>query len=162
MGKFEVLPSGADYCKAYTQAKKGGETVAFLNPINISAHSGAGLALWFKGKEPQLDRMSRNMVSEGLSPNALAINSGHVVTMNCVTKREFFSPSPLDLVFESFRECIDTLMRDVHVRVVHIPALGCGLGHLSFKVVKEELAKIYEEYSAGGMDMDWYLYPPRK
>ena len=114
-----------------------------VNPCNLQGVMGKGLALQFKQKFPPMFAAYRIACLE----RRLKIGSMHVhycgreearavpgvkVIINFPTKTEWRMPSKLEYIDLGLRDLVRHL-RNLHPASVALPALGCGLGGLSFE-----------------------------
>ena len=109
-----------------------------VNPVNCVGVMGAGLAKEFKNRFPDHYKFYKEMCEEG-NVEIGGLGGSHIdgqVIIFLVTKLHWKDPSKLEYIeeaLESLKNYIITHKR----RSVALPALGCGLGGLAWKDVKE-------------------------
>ena len=123
---------------------------ALVNPVNCVGVSGAGLAKAFRYAYPD------NYVAYRSASRNRSIRLGHMFVfktgqqvnpqyiVNFPTKRHWQDRSRIGTI----KVGLTNLVREVMVRGIQsiaIPALGCGLGGLSWSEVKPLIHKAFEE-----------------
>ena len=108
------------------------------NPINCRAVMGGGLALEFRSRFPEMSqdyvqRCRRGEVRVG-KPYVWRNLSGPFV-LNFPTKDDWRDPSKLEHIEEGLRYLVDHC-RPMGLTSLALPALGCGLGGLEWRVVR--------------------------
>lgn len=130
---------------------------AIVNPINCVGVMGGGLALEFKNRYPEMFKVYVDLCKAGhLTPGTIYGHrppSGPVV-LNFPTKDHWKDPSLIKYIHEGLPELIST-MRDMDLKSVAIPALGCGLGGLNWADVEPVIRKAFKD-----TDLEVHLYPP--
>lgn len=137
---------------------------ALVNPVNTVGVMGAGLALQFKRKYPDMfvEYVAACRHSE-LKVGKLAVHflkrargvDGPRMVISFPTKRHWQQPSKLEWIDQGLtrlRASIEALM----IRSIAIPQLGCGLGGLDLADVR----KLIEDRLGGLDDVDVVLYVP--
>lgn len=126
-------------------------------PVNCRGVMGKGLALEFRRRYPVCYPPYRRACEDGrMTPGRILLVHCHdIFVAHVPTKRDWRDPSKLGdvivgieaLAFEAVRCRWDTLA---------VPALGCGLGQLSFEPVHEALENAFKDLSTNVT-----IYPPR-
>lgn len=119
---------------------------AICNAVNCVGVSGAGLALAFKKKFPKMYAEYRNFCNEGkLRPGNMHVwendNNDPKYIINFPTKDDL-SPSKLEYIIDglvALREVIDSK----NIKTIGIPAIGSGLGGLSYN----DVCPLLEEFA---------------
>ena len=120
------------------------ECEAICNPVNILGISGAGLALAFKKKFPQMYKeyvkACRNKeIKIGVVHCWENSNNEPKYIINFPTKSDL-SPSKIEYI----RSGLDNLLqviKDKNIKSIGIPGLGAGLGGLSWGEVKHAIGE---------------------
>lgn len=131
---------------------------ALANPVNCVGVMGAGLAKVFRTRFPQAyadyrARCARGEVRPG-EPYWVRF-PGEPCIVHVPTKRHWKDPSRL----EDITAAVDFLARegaDWPIRRCAMPALGCGLGGLSFDAVRPVLLE-----GLAGLPWEVVVCPPR-
>lgn len=132
-----------------------------VNPVNCDGVMGAGLALAFKNRFPQNFKQYNRVCSmRNLRPGM--INIGRInqtkYIFNFPTKDHWKDPSQLDYI-QSGMESLVKHVRRLNIRSVAIPALGCGLGGLSYEEVLPIIENVIKEYCYD-LDTTFYILAP--
>ena len=133
---------------------------AVVNPVNCVGVLGKGLALQFKRAFPEMvEPYERACAAGEVMPGVV-----HVVDrgtgqrprwiLNVPTKRHWRNPSRLDDVAAGARALADKI-RELGVRSVAVPPLGCGNGGLDWADVKTILLA-----ELGNLDAEVILFAP--
>lgn len=112
---------------------------AVVNPVNTKGVSGAGLALEFKMRHPEahsayVTRCRRGLLRVG---EVYAVKDGTMQVVHFPTKTHWRQPSELTYIRDglvSLRAWLQS--HRTMVKSIAIPALGCGLGGLSWADVR--------------------------
>jgi O-acetyl-ADP-ribose deacetylase (regulator of RNase III) len=135
---------------------------ALVNPVNCVGVMGKGLALAFKKRFP------RNFESYADACRVGMLRPGKVYVVplwakarpryiiNFPTKRHWREPSRSEDIAAGLADLV-AVIREHDIRSVAIPALGCGLGGLSWQDVHQQIT----DAAAGIPDVDVTLYGPR-
>ena len=119
---------------------------ALVNPVNCVGVMGAGLAYQFDKAFPANSRAykkacSKSQVKIGrvfIVPMYTLFNPKYI--FNFPTKRRWQSKSRLVDIEAGMADLIDVVTR-LQIKSIAIPPLGCGLGGLSWKLVKPLLER---------------------
>lgn len=133
------------------------EVDARVNTVNCVGVMGAGVALAFKKRYPDMFKEYQRVCASGeLRPGKLFVwrsLSGDCV-INFPTKLHWREPSRYEYIKSGLDALRDQLI-DQPVRRIAVPALGCGHGGLDWAVVKPMIAD-----SLGGLSTEVLLYEP--
>ena len=135
-----------------------------VNPCNTVGVSGAGLSREFANRIPGFADVFRRICAEGkvgvgkVYITHFEYNPRPITVIHLATKRHWRNPSVVADVRASLQSMVWALNR-YPVSSVAVPALGCGLGGLSWAVVepmmREELGKLNHGWTVE-------LYLPKK
>lgn len=135
---------------------------ALVNPVNCVGVMGAGLALQFKQAHPAMFEAYRVACQVGqVRPGRVfvhreAMPAGTRYIINFPTKRHFREPSRIEDIDAGLGD-LARVVRELGIRSIAIPALGCGLGGLRWAEVRSMI-----EYAFAGVpDVRVLLYGPR-
>lgn len=111
-----------------------------VNPVNCVGVMGKGLALLFKRKYPDimipyLHACNTNSISPG-NPQLIKRNLAPEYIVNFPTKVHWKDPSKLEYIETGLKSFVK-IMKELEVASIGMPALGCGLGELSWTAVQE-------------------------
>jgi len=141
----DLLESGADL---------------LVNPVNLVGVSGKGLALAFRQRFPRNYELYRAACSIPLiAPGVVLVTplrreSPPYYVANFPTKRHWRDPSLLEDVRMGLAH-LASVVTVLNVRSVAVPALGCGLGGLSWDQVKPMIVE-----ALGDLPIDLLVYGP--
>lgn len=145
VGKGSIFDSGAD---------------AIVNAVNCVGVMGGGLAKAFKDRFPHMNEQYEVKCKLGLlKPGQLdiyIINSTPKYIINFPTKDDWRNPSLLDYIYQGRAELLFTAWK-WKMNSIAIPALGCGLGGLSWDEVKPVLLAMDKACP----DVNWIIYDPQ-
>ncbi len=130
-----------------------------INPVNTVGVMGKGLAAEFKKRYPAHFSNYQRACRDGrLRPGRILVCSPeHGRTIICLsTKRHWREPSRLAYIKTAVAALSEEITRR-QIESVAIPALGCGLGQLSWKEVRPV---IQEGLAEAAETTDIYLYAP--
>lgn len=124
---------------AFTADEEG--LLVLVNPVNTAGVMGAGLALEFKHRYPSMFGEYKEYCSSdahfGNFGGTLWIPADDVVVACLATKTDYRKAASLSVIETGLRELAALLRQFSHRKViVHVPALGCGLGGLRWDSVK--------------------------
>ena len=114
---------------------------AIVNPVNCVGTMGAGLALQFVRRFPEILPLYQEACRSGqLKPGAVLLhhrsgNLNPLVIVHFPTKLHWRNPSQLDWIETGLTAMYDAL-RQTPVQSVALPALGAGLGGLPWPQVR--------------------------
>ena len=120
---------------------------ALVNPINCAGVMGAGLAKKFKDKYPEMfvkyqaqcfaKRVTIGKMYVYTIPKNTNFNNNKYI-INFPTKLHWKDPSKPEYVTDGLKSLLVT-SKELNIKSISLPALGCGLGNLSWKWVKEQI-----------------------
>jgi len=134
---------------------------ALVCPVNCVGIAGAGLAKKFKEQFPQWfydyrEACNRKHVQPG-QVWAYGYTSWHaMVFFSFPTKYHWKNPSLMPYVSNGLADLAEKLRTTHPVKSVAVPALGCGLGGLTW----EEVKPLIEKY-LGDLDCRVVVFPPK-
>jgi O-acetyl-ADP-ribose deacetylase (regulator of RNase III) len=127
-----------------------------VNPVNCVGVMGAGLALQFKRKYPEMFKMYKKnctMVSMDVGDVACFYETdAEQIIVNLATKRHWKEACSL----EGMEKCVRTLRGILEAskpKSVALPKLGCGCGGLTWHKVRPII-----ENGLGGLDSEIFVY----
>jgi O-acetyl-ADP-ribose deacetylase (regulator of RNase III) len=132
---------------------------ALVNPVNTEGTMGAGLALEFRQRYPDMCReyaevCRRRMLDVGTLHWWHTGSTDRRFIINFPVKRLWQEPSKLIWIDAGLQTlCTQVELRDI--RSLALPALGCEDGGLAWRNVRQ---KIFEHLRS--LPVDVYLYPP--
>lgn len=133
---------------------------AIVNAVNCVGVMGAGLAKAFKDKFPHMNEQYELKCKLGiLRPGVMdlyVVNSDPKYVINFPTKDDWRDPSEL-VYINTGKYALMNTVREWQINSVAIPALGCGLGGLSWGVVKPMLVRMNEFFP----EVNWIIYDPQ-
>ena len=136
---------------------------ALINTVNTVGVMGKGIALQFKKAFPEnYEAYKKACDSKNVEPGHMFIMDRKSVTnphyiINFPTKRHWREKSKL----EDVKRGLDSLVKDVKqlgIKSVAVPPLGCGLGGLDWKQVYCLMEKAF----AQAPDVEWLVFAPTK
>ena len=122
------------------------DTDALVNTVNTVGVMGKGIALQFKEQFPEnFKRYADACKRKELEPGKLLVTTGHTVhgdktIVNFPTKTEWFRKSSYAYI-ESGLVALAQLVRDLSIRSIALPPLGCGHGGLDWEKVRPMVEK---------------------
>jgi len=137
---------------------------ALVNPVNCDGVMGAGLALEFKQRFPEAFEDYRRACQRGeLKPGAIhtyQLSDGRWI-VNFPTKTRWKTKSKMEYIEAGLPVLVDWIRMNA-VASIGIPALGCGLGKLSWNTgVKPRIERAFDEITGGMVDV-WLFGPEKK
>jgi O-acetyl-ADP-ribose deacetylase (regulator of RNase III) len=131
------------------------EAEALVNPVNCAGVMGKGLALQFKKAFPDCFPHYREACAAGrLIPGSVLVferdaAAGPRYIISFPTKRHWKEKSREEYIARGLENLLKTA-EERHIRSVALPALGCGLGGLSWvrvrKIIEEKLSESTVEF----------------
>jgi O-acetyl-ADP-ribose deacetylase (regulator of RNase III) len=132
---------------------------ALVNPVNCEGVMGKGLALEFKTRYPEAFEDYRKMCQrKELTPGKLhtyQLPDGRWI-INFPTKTYWRQPSKMDYIDAGLPVLAEFIQWNA-IPSIAIPALGCGLGGLSWHLVRQRI----ENSLANLAGVDVWLFPPK-
>ncbi|MDQ0109847.1 O-acetyl-ADP-ribose deacetylase (regulator of RNase III) [Chitinophaga terrae (ex Kim and Jung 2007)] len=114
---------------------------ALVNAVNTAGVMGKGIALQFKKRFPQ----NYNLYKQAAEAGQLETGKNFVVQnpttdpvkwiINFPTKKHWRSPSELEYVVAGLDD-LRNVIKDLKIKSIALPALGCGNGGLDWNIVK--------------------------
>jgi|SRR5882672_1942696 len=134
---------------------------ALVNPVNCCGAMGKGLALQFKKKFPANFSVYKEECMEGKVKigKMLTFMTNHTnpqYIINFPTKIDWHFPSRLNYIVDGMVN-LRTVVKDLGIQSIAIPALGCGLGQLPWSVIKEIIEGCLKELKLSAI-----IYEPRE
>ncbi len=128
------------------------------NTVNCVGVMGKGVALEFKNRYPQMfsdykEKCDQGMVKPG-QPYLWEDDSSQV--LNFPTKRNWRDNSLLQDIEDGLKQLASSYEK-MGIQSIAMPALGCGLGGLSWSEVQPLIVK----YLGALPDLDVYVYEPQ-
>lgn len=113
---------------------------ALVNPVNCVGVMGAGLAKKFKNMFPDNYKHYREscLNKSLIIGNVFVFKEKDRIIINLPTKNHWKDNSKLDYISNSV-DAMSKVIQEKKITSVALPALGCGLGGLEWKNVKEIL-----------------------
>lgn len=137
------------------------ETDAVVNTVNTVGVMGKGIALQFKKVYPAMFADYKQAAKAG----KLSLGRMHVwptgqiagvqYVINFPTKGHWKSRSQLSDVIDGLRDLTDVI-RELDIRSIALPPLGCGNGGLNWTDVEPEIRRAFSNLP----DVDVLLFPP--
>jgi len=120
-----------------------------INTVNCVGVMGAGVALLFKNKFPEMFKDYSNACSKGIvkagEPHVWVENDmfSKLTIINFPTKLHWRNPSKYEYI-EKGLVWLKKYLSDKEKSTITIPALGCGHGGLDWAIVKDMITKYLE------------------
>lgn len=124
-----------------------------INTVNCVGAMGAGVALQFKNKYPEMNKEYVKACNDGtiqigrphVWTNSNFFNEEeNVIIINFPTKLHWKNPSEYEYV-EKGLEWLSNFLTNHRGKTITVPALGCGHGGLDWNVVKKMIVKYLSE-----------------
>jgi O-acetyl-ADP-ribose deacetylase (regulator of RNase III) len=135
---------------------------AFVNPVNVEGVMGAGLALEFKKRFPDAFESYRQAcMRHELTPGNLHdhwLQDGRRI-VHFPTKTRWRSPARMAYINAGLPKLVEWVQLNA-IDSIAIPALGCGLGGLSWYEVKQKIEEAFSVIPSGMVDV--WLFGPQK
>ena len=122
---------------------------ALVNPVNCVGVMGKGLALLFKDKYPDnfthyKDACNSDSVSVGKMFVWRDHNPPNKYVINFPTKRHWRDNSQYTFISMGLVDLV-RVVRDLDIKSIVIPQLGCGLGGLDWTIVKPLIVDAFKD-----------------
>lgn len=120
-----------------------------INTVNCVGIMGAGVALQFKNKFPEMYKDYLKACNDGniqigrphvWSNNNFFNENDNIIIINFPTKLHWKNPSEYEYV-EKGLQWLSNFLKDYRGKTITVPALGCGHGGLDWSIVKEMIIK---------------------
>lgn len=134
-----------------------------INTVNCVGAMGAGVALQFKNKYPEMNKEYVKACNEGnikigrphIWTNTDFFNEeDNVIIINFPTKLHWKNPSQYEYV-EKGIEWLVQFLKNHENKTITVPALGCGHGGLDWTIVKEMIVK-----SLSNLNLEILVFEP--
>lgn len=138
------------------------EVEALVNTVNCVGYMGKGIAAQFKGRFPENYRAYHQACKDGrIKPGSIFVFETNFLKspkfiLNFPTKRHWKEKSRIEDIESGLHRLIP-LIKKLNIRSIAIPALGCGLGGLSWEKVKSLISSFFI-----GIDMDVLIFEPEQ
>lgn len=135
---------------------------ALVNPVNCKGVMGKGLALQFKLRFPQNFKLYKQACSDGSLVIGTVFGTRrpdgfHII--NFPTKNHWKEPSNIQYIIDGLSSMSKYLFKHPEIDSVALPAIGCGLGGLSWEDVLETITDGLQANEKAGLQI--LLYPPK-
>lgn len=128
---------------------------ALVNAVNTVGVMEKGIALEFKKRFPQNFEIYKGVCdAKMLSVGDILIVKDDKTIINFPTKIHWRDKSKYEYIQSGLRKLREEL-KDLNITSVAIPALGCGLGGLDWKIVKKMIVDELND-----CDTCFYVYEP--
>lgn len=133
---------------------------ALVNTVNCEGYMGKGLAYQFKRQFPHVNDDYVAACKRGdLRPGRVRwFQEKGKIVINFPTKDKWREKSKLSYIESGLDDLVDVI-RDLDIKSIAIPPLGCGNGGLDWFIVREVISSKLETTS---QTVDIVLYEPRK
>ena len=120
------------------------DTQLLVCPVNTYGVAGAGLALEFKKRYPsQVDQYRKICRAGMLRPGQIFVNpetmNDDTIIVFAATKEDWKENSKSQWISDCLEGINIFLIDHQNIKTASIPALGCGLGRLSWKHIKQKM-----------------------
>lgn len=136
-----------------------------INTVNCVGVMGAGVALLFKNKYPEMNTEYVKLCNQGLirpgkphvweSKNLFSESCENVIIINFPTKDDWKKPSEYSYVADGLK-WLKTYLQDKPNSIITIPALGCGHGGLDWEKVKKMIID-----NLSGLETEILVFEPK-
>jgi len=141
---------------------------AITNTVNCVGVMGAGLAAAFKKRYPDNFKQYKLACDEGYMRLGEVcviedITQDHRYIINFPTKGHWKNPSTMTMIEDGLDNLLQFLKDNLleandEIKSIAIPALGCGLGGLSWPQVEKVIVSKFSKFDL--YDIEIELYPP--
>ncbi len=127
------------------------------NTINIVGVMGAGLALEYKNRYPQMfaDYKKRCQLGEIKPGQPYLWEDEHSQILNFPTKRHWKDSSRIEDIEDGLQYLANNYQQ-LEIQSLALPPLGCGLGGLEWEIVRP----LIEKYLGHIPDLEVFVYEP--
>ena len=136
-----------------------------INTVNCVGVMGAGVALLFKNKYPEMNTEYVKLCNQGLirpgkphvwkSKNLFSESSEDIIIINFPTKDDWKKPSEYSYIIDGLK-WLKTYLQDKPNSIITIPALGCGHGGLDWEKVNEMIID-----NLSGLETEILVFEPK-
>lgn len=133
---------------------------AYVNTVNTVGVMGKGIALQFKQAFPEVFKQYEKACKKGL----IQVGNMHVTevvgfaspryVINFPTKEHWRNPSKLEYIEEGLKDLV-RVVKDLKIRSIALPPLGCGNGGLDWRQVRPMIVEAFQT-----LDVTVHLYEP--
>ncbi len=134
---------------------------ALVNTVNCVGTMGRGIALQFKKAFPENFRLYEEACERGeVRPGSMLVHRRDVLTgpryiINFPTKRHWKGDSRIEDI-EGGLNALIRVVRELGIKTIAVPPLGCGLGGLAWSEVRPRIEHAFESLP----DVEVMLYEP--
>lgn len=115
---------------------------ALVNPVNTQGAMGAGLALQFKKRFPNMFLDYKQACdSNEVIVGKMHVWKGNPLVINFPTKEDWRNLSKIEWIISGLQD-LQKVVEENKIKTIAIPPIGCGLGGLQFDLVLKEIEKI--------------------
>src|SRR5208282_176294 len=141
----------------------------YVNPVNCQGISGAGLALEFKNRYPDMfDCYEQSCKNQVLKPGGVCIwtnpdsNGSYPSYVWCVATMYNPGYRATNIAIKRCLTSISELLNIyTEVNSIAMPAIGCGIGRFKFDNLREMIITMYNEYCVNYREVDIYVCEPK-
>ncbi|MDV2904926.1 macro domain-containing protein [Phytobacter diazotrophicus] len=134
-------------------------TEALVNTVNCQGYMGKGIALQFKNKYPGNFSFYENKCKRGemTVDEVLVYKEKSQYIINFATKQEWRKKSQYDFIEKGLQSLIFKV-KELGIKSISIPPLGCGNGGLDWVKVHELIIKAFSQLEN---EIDVLIFPPK-
>lgn len=140
------------------------EAEMLVVPVNTKGVMGAGLALQFKEKWPDVDHQYKIYCEGGmLKPGKIMLipsTEKRPIVVLFATKQDWQKPSKLEWIETGLEDLRRFALNYGRVSTIAMPQLGCGLGGLEWRDVKGLIERTFKEEPE--IRIEVYIYAPKE
>jgi O-acetyl-ADP-ribose deacetylase (regulator of RNase III) len=134
---------------------------AIVNPVNCVGVMGGGLALAFAKRYPDMELdyveyCNRGLLRPGMVHSYFSNLEDIPIVLNLPTKDDWRDPSTYQYVHDGLI-ALAVYLNCFNIDSVAVPALGCGLGGLTW----EKVEFLINETSKLTPNTNWIVFPPQ-